>query len=400
MYRHLIDLLNDLEQQAGKTENILNHTHHRKLVNLSAIEKDLFAKTCVDWDWNVGSVIVLRCLQQSNILNMSEYIVSVNNINSENAQLVFNDLLETEFVLLADLLKHLNNINPISIQISDILHEGFKRLCIDLIENPNELTKNYFNELKEFVPDEYMTNLKFLQFTTFMEDSMKNSVEQAIQAQKIWFAEISDRTTILKSLCFSIVADYRNRYKILNHLFEIVKSNKFQCWKIYLMFLQCIIETGVNSTEGNQNREEVNALKKTCKTFLKETFQTFLQTRNKNILMIVTLIARQICLTNERIIGMYADWYKATIGEMKYYLKNDEFIFTMEILIELVDMESDEEILEIHINTYIPAPAHCNEIVLNYKQLCRSKLMCSRSKLVKKSSLPSETEGVNLNFNV
>lgn len=30
--------------------------------------------------------------------------------------------------------------------------------------------------------------------------------------------------------------------------------------------------------------------------------------------------------------------------------------------------------LQIQLNTYVPAPLRCNEIVLNYKQLCRSRV--------------------------
>lgn len=31
--------------------------------------------------------------------------------------------------------------------------------------------------------------------------------------------------------------------------------------------------------------------------------------------------------------------------------------------------------LKVHINTYIPPPPRCNQIILNYKELCRSKLL-------------------------
>lgn len=105
----------------------------------------------VEWNWNVGSTIVMRFLQKASILNMSEAIVFVYNQNPEIAQLIFNDLLETEYILLADILKHASSTDPTGLSLSDLLNEGFKRLCIDVIENPSILMKNYLIEVQEFL---------------------------------------------------------------------------------------------------------------------------------------------------------------------------------------------------------------------------------------------------------
>lgn len=97
---------------------------------------------------------------------------------------------------------------------------------------------------------------------------------------------------------------------------------------------------------------------------------------------------------------------------MKYFLKIDEFRRKMEFLTKLADYESDENILnvrlvvfhdlgwisflkyysnfQIQVNTYMPAPLHCNELVLNYKQLCRSRLLRLKNKT---TAEPMETNG-------
>lgn len=82
---------------------------------------------------------------------MSDMIVDKYIENSEDAQLIFNDLLETEYMLLADLLKHANSNDQTGLSLCDLMNEGFKRLCNDIIENPNILVRNYFIEIDEYV---------------------------------------------------------------------------------------------------------------------------------------------------------------------------------------------------------------------------------------------------------
>lgn len=46
----------------------------------------------------------------------------------------------------------------------------------------------------------------------------------------------------------------------------------------------------------------------------------------------------------------------------------------MEHLNAVGQLENDTEIIQIHIDTAIPAPVNCNELVLNYKQFLRQRL--------------------------
>lgn len=97
----------------------------------------------------------MRFLQKSNVLSITDLINYIYNQDPAHAQLILSDLLETEFILLADLLKHINSTDPIGISICDILNEGFKRLCCDVIENPTVLMKNYLDEMKYLVQGSY-----------------------------------------------------------------------------------------------------------------------------------------------------------------------------------------------------------------------------------------------------
>lgn len=111
------------------------------------------------------------------------------------------------------------------------------------------------------------------------------------------------------------------------------------------------------------------------------TFRKYLDTGTDAIFHAMMLTVRQICSQNETILGSYTAWYKATIGEMKYTLKTDEFNAVMRTLTNMLGFENDPDILNVHINTAVPAPTFCNDIVLNYKQLCRGKLFeCTAKK--------------------
>lgn len=119
------------------------------------VTQEILAKSCLEWNWNVGSTTVLKALQAANILNMTDYMLYVFNQDVEDAQLVLSELLEKEFVLLADLLKHTDKTNGTSEAVNDILAEGFKRLCNDVIENPSVLVSNYLIKVETFVQGFY-----------------------------------------------------------------------------------------------------------------------------------------------------------------------------------------------------------------------------------------------------
>lgn len=114
--------------------------------------------------------------------------------------------------------------------------------------------------------------------------------------------------------------------------------------------------------------------------YVKTCFHKYLTDGSDSMFLAMMLTARQMCASNQDILGSYGAWYKATIGEMKYTLKPDEFNKAMAILINMLELENDTDILNIHINTSVPAPPFCNDIVLNYKQMCRSRVFLLNQK--------------------
>lgn len=71
----------------------------------------------------------------------------------------------------------------------------------------------------------------------------------------------------------------------------------------------------------------------------------------------------------------YKKWVKETIGEMHGQLKSaDKFKNTIESLQQLIFFESDVEVLEVHQQTAISAPRGMNTLVLEYKQMLRTRI--------------------------
>lgn len=133
-------------------------------------------------NWNVGSPIVMKYLQKSNILSMSDMIVHTYNQNQECAQLIFNDLLETEHMLLGDLIKNANSNEPTGMSLCEILNEGFKRLCNDFIQNPSILVTNYLTEVDEYIPGKiFFFPLESEKFRCISRNSRKKSIQNQMK---------------------------------------------------------------------------------------------------------------------------------------------------------------------------------------------------------------------------
>lgn len=106
------------------------------------------AKTVLEWRWDIGSTKLMKFLQEANILSMTDMILFAHNEDMEYAQLILADLLETEYILLAELMKNYNCNDSTSLLVCDILYEGFKRMSRDIVDNPFVLKGNYLCEVE------------------------------------------------------------------------------------------------------------------------------------------------------------------------------------------------------------------------------------------------------------
>lgn len=59
---------------------------------------------------------------------------------------------------------------------------------------------------------------------------------------------------------------------------------------------------------------------------------------------------------------------------MNYKIQPDNFRVTMGYLINFTHFEEDTDFLNVHIKAYISAPARCQDIVQEFKQISRIRL--------------------------
>lgn len=104
-----------------------------------------------------------------------------------------------------------------------------------------------------------------------------------------------------------------------------------------------------------------------------------IKNRNEHIFILMLITARQISSSVSSTYFTYIDWYKSTIGEMRYNISKEDFIYVIELLTKNLFNETDMDILRVHATVAIPAPPNCNDFVLTFKQLTRNHMLGSTS---------------------
>lgn len=364
-------LLDDLRHQVIESESFLNSIHDRLLLNLPYREKIQVRELFCKWEWNIGSVRVLHRLQKTKLITATEYITFVISRNPDEALLILNDIFEAEIILLADIFANIDTVNSRALQIEDLLKDCIKQICCDLSENPSCITINYIKEIQNHLTKENFESVKLMHLDIFLDQSGKSSIENAYEQQQQWAKEMKEiQSSTLHNMIKTLVQSSECRGETFQRLIQKASLDNFQCLKWYLYFLHyCISET-------NDSDFYVAEELKYCANYtMKELFKKSVEEKNINKFQLMLLTVRTICKSNENILGNYATWYKCNISDMKYFLKNEEFDFVLSILVELVPIEQDLSILKIHAKTHIAVPPLRNDNILNYKQLCNSKIL-------------------------
>lgn len=238
----------------------------------------------MQWAWNVGSLRMMSFLQVANVLSMTEYILDKHTNDAKEVQLIFSDLLETEYSLLADLISQLTSNDSTALTIADIVTEGLRRLIVDLSENPNILQTNYLPELEEFLlgkkkslnflsvilnldtllpvqfPDTQSTAFKALHFKLLLEATEQCVITEAIEKQKDWNADFSTvQDTTLGSIVADVIGGCDKSVK-LARIIEASALNDFKSWKFSLLLLKFVVQCS-----ETDDLAEFNALKATAK---------------------------------------------------------------------------------------------------------------------------------------
>ncbi|XP_058120833.1 uncharacterized protein LOC131286631 [Anopheles ziemanni] len=323
-------------------------------------EKYIVKEAFFRQEWNIGSTRVLRLLQEANILTASEFILSLESIDL--TQQIMNDLLEAEYVLLANIIQFAYQETPHSQLLTKILKESFGTLIADLKENPNAIPRNYLLALKNHLSKEKMIALKNEHLHMLVVEQDLLELHVAIGKQEQWRCEMEMLSkTIVGGMIVELIED---KNSIVNIFKELIGS----CSSFSVRYILYILNL-VSRTIG-MNKKESTPLKE----LMKDLFRMVVNTGLLSKLQLMLLFAREICSSNESILGTYSEWYKQTIGEMTYSIKKEQFINMMEMLTSTLSSETSLDILAVHSTIAISAPAKCNDYVVNYKQLCRAHI--------------------------
>ncbi|XP_050090381.1 uncharacterized protein LOC126574301 [Anopheles aquasalis] len=333
-----------------------------QLKHLRCKERNIVKETFLKQEWNIGSAHVLAMLQDAGILTASEFILSL--ACPDLTQQIMNDLLETEYSLLAHLVKFAFKDNHLSVTLTKVLEECFSGLLNDLKDNPNIIPCNYLAELKAYLPSEELALVRneHLQLL-LMDPDQSGSLDEAIREQDRWRTELEEiKDTVLGSMLREVLPNG-------TCLLALLKKMLDSCGIISLKYALHLMRS-LSKRVGDDN-DNIRAMKEWMKTLFTETVATGLKSK----LQLMLVLAREICSANQHVLGSYSVWYKQTIGEMKYGgMKKDQFLRMLEMLTEILPSETNLEVLKVHSTIGISAPIRCNEYVLNYKQLCRARI--------------------------
>ncbi|XP_055845462.1 uncharacterized protein LOC129911628 [Episyrphus balteatus] len=324
---------------------------------LSYIERSCIANYFCKLPWNLGSVKVLGILNQLRILTAAEYILS--QTDDEHVQLVLNDLLETEFDLMANLVITGHYDLMVGSKISEYVAESIRRLLDDLVNDPKLNNFDYMHALNHSVPKEIY--YKFLTSHLKIIVSMnKRSTKVAFASFSDWMKHNFDDYVLVSNFYQKAVAG--NDLEVLKTLLIISTGENFVGWKNYLILLGLIAK--------HSSTECFSYIKK----FIKDRLKLVAETGSKEIMAHLLLSIRTVLMFHDDKTETYDKWYKLHIGDMKFVFNATEFKAVISVLTDLVPYEVDEEYLEVHVKTSISPPVMCSQLCRDYKLLCRTRI--------------------------
>lgn len=357
---YLRNIIESLNERWTINAHLLNTSSFGYLLkSLQPTEKDYIAGYVTKKEWNLGSPIVLDILQQSGILTMTDYMLhKIQFEDAQEVQLIFNDLLEAKFSLLANLIENIERTDPRSQLVTQCLEEGFRRLLEDILIRGFNLNKNCLHEIKSFLSEEQLEKVRVLNLKLLLEIEGCSLIEAISQISE-WIDTDSILNNSFNELMKEIV---HNKEIVLNCLMKRVLSEKFGGWKWYTNIIRKICKDLKSHSV------------KVIKAFLKEMYASYLVQKNKNFFLIMILTARVVCCADQERFGDYSQWYRNQFSDIRYTISKDDFVGTMEMLQSLISYENDMDILQIYVKTSISPPTLCNDLVLSFKQMCKSKI--------------------------
>ncbi|XP_075166984.1 uncharacterized protein LOC142239106 isoform X2 [Haematobia irritans] len=306
------------------------------LATLNANEKFLLARYFCKLPWNIGSLYILNRLHELRILTACEYILSCD--KNEEVQLILNDFLESEFDLITNLFVNSTIDSANSIRLNVILDECLENLFKDLVAKPELNNLAYLNHMREMITGEM--RIKIIQkHLGIVLRLYQSSTTAAFSNFSSWINEGVDDLKFPKDLYDKFLLD--NIEDSLNYLLKQSSCENFRDWKYFLIMLQTICSGNVEKSGPFVRR------------YLKSRIKQCASVPSKRVMLHTLLTARAANATTMDVstnLDNYADWYKNNIGEMKIFLKSEEFKNILNILDQCLTYESEIDYLETNVS--------------------------------------------------
>ncbi|XP_073848675.1 uncharacterized protein [Musca autumnalis] len=331
------------------------------LKTLNATEKLLIAKFFCKLPWNIGSLHVLGMLHDLRILTATEFILSYN--SSEDVQLILNDFLESEYELITNLFINSTMDSSNAIRLNEILEVSLENLFKDLIAKSDLNDLSYTKYLRNVVPAGELL-LKIIQkHLDVIVKLHQSSLNVTFQNFSSWINEGVDELKFPKDLYENLLLN--NIEDSLSYILKLSANDNFRDWKFYLIILQTLCSRN-NEKAGPFVRKHLKARLKQCATVPCK--------RSMLNLLLKARASNAVTMDITKNLNLYADWYKNNIGEMKFFLKAEEFHNVINLLDQCIAYESELDYLEIHAAISISPPVLCGKIVQSYKSKCKQRL--------------------------
>ncbi|XP_063699369.1 uncharacterized protein LOC134829976 [Culicoides brevitarsis] len=346
--KHLSKIIRDITFRcscAAKTP--FTEDLSQRILGLTPFEKSLIADFVYTLEYDIGTGRILSLLSRISLISIHQYVSRI----EDSALLlnIYNDFLETQPSLFAELVEGARSSVHLKAALDDFLE--------DFLSNLEGLTSNPFKEVFGLVTEDTQKLL----IETIFGNLMKNgdiSIEDAVSNQHLWTKQDPIKDLIIKDC---LLIGEAEAHLMFLHRYALAKSKSEVNWRGY-----CSILGIFSRIYGSK------CLSMSRKT-LSDDFKKFVKDRNDFLLHFILVTVRQMCLSAPNDVK-YGDWYKQNIGEMMYIMDKEEFLYVMKVLTKLIELETNKEFIKTHINTRIQAPPLCNDTVLAFKAILRSRL--------------------------
>nr|XP_016928000.1 uncharacterized protein LOC108008630 [Drosophila suzukii] len=337
---------------------------------LNGKERFLAARFFCQLQANVGSFRVLLQLQELRILTATQYILSKE--NSDELQVDMIIFLNSEFELLANIFLAAAYDSESSLRLTSIVTSALTHLYSGLVSNPKISNLGYVEPLCKAIPNNALSVCINMHLNTLLELHRAENIKEAFASFSTWINEGVDELTFVKHLCDKLFVGHHQ--EVLQYLFKQSNSESFRQWKFFLILVQSIASAA--------SPETTTYIKKYLKNRLLQTASNG-SLKSLLHLLLTARAASASTMDVQKNLDNYAKWYKQNIGEMTYILGTEKFQTTLGLLEESLEYEKEIEYLEIHV---LIAISPGGRLVQAFKTKCRAHLSQLKSAAKRKAS--------------